>query len=172
MKQEHMSMLFAIYRDPGAADGAVAYLKGLNGTALSEVDGAATVAWNRVGRVVLVPLVGTGLLNGATRGAALGAVAGLLFPADFFASPFLGANVSGLSSQVIARGCATDGLREIGSRLLRGQLALIVVGRAATIDRIAGGLRQYDSLARYELDAEFVRAVTERSGGTGHDGEP
>ena len=163
MTGQSLLMIFSIYRDLSSAIAAAAHVEDLIRAHGAAVDGAAVLAKDPMGKIVYHEVGKPSMPQDSARGAVLGAVVGMSFPPNLFASAFLGASISTLVDRVEEAHVADPGLRKLGARLGAGQAAFVVVGSEAAVNQIADAHLGYASLTRRRLSPQLVAAVSERT---------
>ncbi len=105
--------------------------------------------------------------HGAWGGAAVGALAGILFPPSIVVGAAVGAAVGGVSGH-LWRGMSRADVKEFGDLIDAGQAALVIVGESTIADAVnKAGLKAEKQVAK-ELDVkpkDIDKAVQEAAAG-------
>ncbi len=88
--------------------------------------------------------------HGAWTGAAIGAVAGLIFPPSILVGAAVGAGVGALSGH-LAKGMSRDTMEQIGAMLKTSTAALVVLGESNLQEQLQQAVTHAVQQAQYEM---------------------
>jgi uncharacterized membrane protein len=159
MAVQSLSVMFAVFGSQSAAIAAAAHIEDRVRESGERIDGAAVLASDSAARLLFHEVGKLSRSDAPARGAVLGAVIGMLFHPDQFASAFLSASIAALVDRVETVNLVDPKLRQLGARLTPNQAALVVVGIGDAVNEIAESLLGYESLARRRLNPDLVAAV-------------
>ncbi len=91
--------------------------------------------------------------HGAWTGAAVGALAGIIFPPAILGSAIVGAGAGGLIGH-LSRGIPRDDLKELGEELERGSAAVIVLGESKIEEQLEKATKRATKLIEKQIDAD------------------
>ena len=91
--------------------------------------------------------------HGAWTGAAVGAVAGILFPPAILGSAIVGASAGGLIGH-LRGGVSRGDLKDLGDELEPGNAAVIVFGESKIEEELEKAMTRANKLIEQELDAD------------------
>lgn len=107
--------------------------------------------------------------HGAWTGAAVGALAGIIFPPAILGSAIVGAGAGGLTGH-LARGISRRDLKELGEELEAGSAAVIVLGESKIEEQLERATKRANKLIEKQIEAdadelerEIKAAATERA---------
>ena len=91
--------------------------------------------------------------HGAWTGAAVGAVAGLVFPAAVIGSAVVGASAGGLIGH-LRGGISRGDLKDLGDQLEGGSAAVIVIGESKIQEQLEKAMTRANELTEKQIDAD------------------
>jgi uncharacterized membrane protein len=91
--------------------------------------------------------------HGAWTGAAVGAVAGLVFPAAVIGSAVVGASAGGLIGH-LRGGISRGDLKDLGDQLEGGTAAVIVIGESKIQEQLEKAMTRANELTEKQIDAD------------------
>ena len=91
--------------------------------------------------------------HGAWTGAAVGALAGILFPPAILGSAIVGASAGGLIGH-LSGGVSRGGLKDLGDELEPGMAAVIVFGESKIEEELEKAITRANKLIEQEIDAD------------------
>ena len=107
--------------------------------------------------------------HGAWIGAAIAAVAGLIFPPSILVGAAVGAGVGALAGH-LAKGMPRDDMKQIGNMLDTSTAALVILGESRLQEKlqkaVTRAVKQYESQVQVdpkEFDKDFNQMITQLS---------
>ena len=91
--------------------------------------------------------------HGAWTGAAVGALAGILFPPSIIGAAVVGAGAGGLTGH-LTRGISRADLKELGEELEQGTAAVIVIGESKIEEQLEKAMKRATKLIEKQIDAD------------------
>jgi uncharacterized membrane protein len=91
--------------------------------------------------------------HGAWGGAAVGALAGIIFPPSIIGATLVGAVAGGGLGHILG-GMSRSDARELGEELGDGQAALVVIGRSRVQEQLDKALKRAQKSQEREIDAD------------------
>jgi len=163
MSDQPLHALLAVYPDRSYADAALSYLQQMEKSHVLGFEGLAVVTKDIDGTVRGEVVGGPSGKRGAKRGALAGAALGLIFPAGVIGATVLGTGIGGLTGHLRGRSAPHEGLRELGERLERGRVGVLVLVHDAGVDDVANRLTGCEALHRLRIDANTLAIVDDAS---------
>jgi uncharacterized membrane protein len=91
--------------------------------------------------------------HGAWTGAAVGALAGIIFPPAIIGSAIVGAGAGGLTGH-LTRGISRGDLKDLGDGLDEGSAAVIVLGESKIEEQLERATKRANKLIEKQIDAD------------------
>jgi uncharacterized membrane protein len=91
--------------------------------------------------------------HGAWTGAAVGALAGILFPPSIIGAAVVGAGAGGLTGH-LTRGIPRSDFKELGEELEHGTAAVIVLGESKIEEQLEKATKRANKLIEKQIDAD------------------
>jgi len=91
--------------------------------------------------------------HGAWTGAAVGALAGILFPPSIIGAAVVGAGAGGLAGH-LTRGISRGDLKDLGEELEQGTAAVIVIGESKIEEQLEKATQRAVKLIEKQIDAD------------------
>jgi uncharacterized membrane protein len=154
-----VEVLMAVFPDRPRAEVTIDAIKQMGKRGDIEILDAALVEKDVSGKVHIKEVEELTTRKGATRGAAIGGVVGLIFPPTILASAAIGAAAGGLIGKLRDTGIKTADLKEAGAQLAPGQAGVVAIVEATWAERLAQALEGRERLARLVLDADEAAVV-------------
>ena len=146
------------YSDRSAAEADFEAIKDLHRDKLINKYQAAIFEKQADGKIKIINTVSTTRATGAKWGAAVGAVAGVMFPPLLLADIAAGAAVGALTGNVL-KGWGAEDIKKIGADLDTGELGVLLIAQAAPdlgADKVFSRARRADKndLSHAQADIE------------------
>ena len=173
MTVQDLYLFMAVFDDEKAAEpvakaiGDVAKANSIN------IDGLAAVHRDTHGHVHIHEIGDITGSQGAVRGAAVGAVIGLIFPPSLLASTVLGGAIASVVAKFHDKGFQTSDLHGMGESLGKGESAVVFIGDETTEAALSTELASAKKVdkqpapdqAKSEIDAAKADAAQDASAG-------
>lgn len=139
-------------------DAATPVAKAIAGAAKEDkvhIDGLAAVHRDQHGRVHLHEIGDITGSQGAVRGAAVGAVLGLIFPPSILGTAILGGVVGAVVAKFHDKGFSTGDLHAVGESLGKGQSAVLFVGDDSAEVSLSDELKEASKVDKQPAPADL-----------------
>jgi uncharacterized membrane protein len=155
-----VSVFVAVFRTRGQADATIDTLKRLQKSGAVEIIDAAEVSKKENGKVHVDEVKDLTVKKGGLRGAAVGAVIGLIFPPSIIAGALAGGVLGGAWGKLRDTGFKTDELKQIADDLSPNDVAVVAVVEDRWVSQLEVALQGYDQLIKQGLDARAAAVLT------------
>jgi uncharacterized membrane protein len=164
MESSQLYLFMAVF---GAEEAAEPVAKAIGEAAKQghvHVDGLAAVHRDLHGHVHIHEIGDITGSQGAVRGAAAGAVVGLLFPPTMLASSVVGGAIASVVAKLHDKGFKTGDLHTLGETLDRGESAVVFVGDATADQSLERELEGVQRVEKQHAPSELPDHIAEYQG--------
>ena len=160
MSESPIAVVAAFYPNETGASDVLKQLKQMDKDKTVDIIDAAVIVKGEDGRKVKISETGEFTPSkGAWRGAAAGAVIGLIFPPSILAMGAIGAAAGAALGHFTDQGFDNNLLREIGENLPSGGSVIVAVIEETWVAKLETALQGYVDLERYALDADAATVL-------------
>lgn len=153
-----VEVFLSAYTDPDRAKAALERLEAMHRNEVIDLIDAATIFKDGDGKLH-VKETANHTKRDLGKGAAIGAVFGIIFPPSIIATAIVGGSAGGLFGHFTNKGLSKESLAEGGKEIDPGQTGLLVVAIDTYADQIKLGLEDYSTVSEHVLDAQASEAV-------------
>src|SRR5215216_5540979 len=154
-----IEIFIAVFPDQASAKGMIDSLKQTQRSGAIELVDAAMVTKNERGQIHTDELRELTVKQGAFRGAAVGAVLGIIFPPSLLVGALAGGATGGLIGRLRDTGVKTAELEKLADEIEPGEVAVFALVKDRWVDQLVAAVEGYDRMSRHAFDARAAAVL-------------